>query len=43
VPVVTHNAQKEFIMVTVRRWYVFLVCAVSLQSVTWAVIAQVTD
>ncbi|HLB50475.1 MAG TPA: DUF5671 domain-containing protein [Anaerolineales bacterium] len=26
-------------MVTVRRWYVFLVCAVSLQSVTWAVIA----
>ena len=26
-------------MVTVRRWYVFLVCAVSLQSVTWAAIA----
>ena len=26
-------------MVTVRRWYVFLVCAVSLQPVTWAVIA----
>lgn len=26
-------------MVTVRRWYVFLVCAVSLQTVVWAVIA----
>ena len=26
-------------MVTVRRWYVFLVCAISLQSVTWAAIA----
>lgn len=26
-------------MITIRRWYVFLVCAVSLQSVTWAVIA----
>jgi hypothetical protein len=26
-------------MVTVRRWYIYLVCAVSLQSVTWAVIA----
>lgn len=26
-------------MATVRRWYVFLVCAVSLQSATWAVIA----
>ncbi len=26
-------------MISIRRWYVFLVCAVSLQSVTWAVIA----
>jgi hypothetical protein len=26
-------------MSTVRRWYIFLVCAVSLQAVTWAVIA----
>lgn len=26
-------------MVTVRRWYIFLVCAVSLQSVVWAIIA----
>ena len=23
-------------MMTVRRWYLFLVCAVSLQAVTWA-------
>lgn len=30
-------------MVTVRRWYVFLVCAVSLQSVTWAIIALLQD
>jgi len=26
-------------MVTVRRWYIFLVCAISLQSTAWAVIA----
>lgn len=26
-------------MATVRRWYIFLVCAISLHSVTWAVIA----
>lgn len=26
-------------MATVRRWYILLVCAISLQSVTWAVIA----
>ena len=26
-------------MVTVRRWYILLVCAVSLQSMSWAVIA----
>ncbi len=26
-------------MITIRRWYIFLVCAISLQSVTWAVIA----
>ncbi|MBI5293543.1 MAG: hypothetical protein HY872_16830 [Chloroflexi bacterium] len=26
-------------MVAIRRWYVYLVCAISLQSVTWAVIA----
>lgn len=26
-------------MVTVRRWYVFLVCFIALQGVTWAVIA----
>jgi hypothetical protein len=25
-------------MVTIRRWYVYLVCAISLQSVAWAVI-----
>lgn len=25
-------------MVTVRRWYVFLVCAVSVQAITWAAI-----
>lgn len=30
-------------MVTVRRWYIFLVCAVSLQSVTWAVITLLQD
>ena len=26
-------------MTTVRRWYVYLVSAISLQAVTWAVIA----
>ena len=26
-------------MITVRRWYIFLVCAISLQSVVWAIIA----
>ena len=25
-------------MTTVRRWYLFMVCAVSLQAVAWAVI-----
>ena len=30
-------------MVAVRRWYVFLVCAVSLQSVAWAAIALLRD
>ncbi len=30
-------------MVTVRRWYIFLVCAVSLQSVAWAVITLLQD
>jgi hypothetical protein len=26
-------------MVTVRRWYTYLVCAISLQSIAWAIIA----
>jgi len=26
-------------MSTVRRWYLYIVCAISLQAVTWAVIA----
>ena len=30
-------------MATVRRWYIFLVCFISLQSVAWAVIALVQD
>jgi hypothetical protein len=30
-------------MVTVRRWYIFLVCAISLQSVAWAVITLLQD
>ncbi len=30
-------------MVTVRRWYIFLVCAVSLQSVAWAIITLLQD
>lgn len=30
-------------MVTVRRWYMFLICMISLQSVTWALIALLQD
>jgi hypothetical protein len=30
-------------MATIRRWYILVVCAVSLQAVTWAVIAFARD
>src|SRR5687768_4000269 len=30
-------------MVVVRRWYLFFVCLISLQAVTWAVIVLLRD
>ncbi len=30
-------------MISVRRWYIYLVCALSLQSVTWAAIALLRE
>ena len=30
-------------MVTIRRWYIFLICAISLQSLTWAIIALLSN
>lgn len=30
-------------MATIRRWYIFLVCAISLVSVTWAIIALIKN
>src|SRR5512145_1665542 len=34
-----YEGQTGGVMVTVRRWYMFLVCLISLQAVVWAVIA----